>query len=394
MKSFLRKIFPTRKIGATILKWLSPSSEVLGPPKGVCSTVAEWVKCAGRKRTGNKVRYVEIYRSHEAARTKPSTLGSDIRREFEGEYKRSFPAAYVATFPEGRIWSNEGYIITPDDRLIGDVSVNFSGKPTKDYPIFLSWKLSKSRYLKGVTATLASAGGECCYYHWMLDVLPRFHLLQEAKISWESIDHIVLNKLSLPFQFETLSKFGIPKEKIVEIDYGNHIKTEMLVLPSLAASGNPPYWATRFLRDQIFPNRRSGKCYPRRIYITRKKANSRRILNEEATLLFLKQFGFEEFVLENMPVIEQAELFSSAECVISPNGSSLTNLVFCEPQTKVVEIFSPDYVNVACWILANHIKLDYSYLLGEEGLPSLGVRSDILVNIDSLSAILSRIGIC
>ena len=50
---------------------------------------------------------------------------------------------------------------------------------------------------------------------------------------------------------------------------------------------------------------------------------------------------------------------------MAPHGAGLTNLVWCSPQTKVLEIFSPRYVNLCYWAIASVTDADYYYLLGE-----------------------------
>ncbi len=65
-----------------------------------------------------------------------------------------------------------------------------------------------------------------------------------------------------------------------------------------------------------------------------------------------------------MSVTEQASCLASAEIVVAPHGAGLTNLVFCNPGTKVIEIFSPSYLPNCYWILSNVCGLDHYYLIG------------------------------
>ena len=47
----------------------------------------------------------------------------------------------------------------------------------------------------------------------------------------------------------------------------------------------------------------------------------------------------------------------------------MTNLFGVEPQIKVLEIFSPLYVNLCYWAIASLTQADYYYLLGSgEGI--------------------------
>ena len=68
--------------------------------------------------------------------------------------------------------------------------------------------------------------------------------------------------------------------------------------------------------------------------------------------------------LEELSLSAQIALFAGAEAVVAPHGAGLTNLIWCAPQTKVLEIFSPLYVNLCYWAIASVVDADYYYLLG------------------------------
>ena len=121
---------------------------------------------------------------------------------------------------------------------------------------------------------------------------------------------------------------------------------------------------------------------------------------------FLHKFGFQSVVLESLPISKQIDLLAKAEVVISPHGAGLTNIIFCSPGTKIIEIFSPIYVIRTYWVICNHCQLDYYYMLGESNfndpkdrhLDSLPYRrkrgfKNIFVNINSLSQIMSVAGL-
>ncbi|NET60866.1 MAG: glycosyltransferase family 61 protein, partial [Symploca sp. SIO2E6] len=92
---------------------------------------------------------------------------------------------------------------------------------------------------------------------------------------------------------------------------------------------------------------------------------------------------------------------AQAQVVVAPHGSGLTNTVFCSPGTKVIEIFSPNYVYHCYWLLSNLVGLEYYYLLGET-LPGYILHQliypnsrieDIFVNLDELSKIMKFAGV-
>lgn len=230
----------------------------------------------------------------------------------------------------------------------------------------------------------------------MFDVLPRIELLRRMKVK---IDKLVFNQFKPnPFQKETLSILKIPEQKIIKWQKNFHIKARELVVPSLAGySFHMPKWTCDFLRKTFLKNKfqQTIKGYER-IYISREYTTHRKVLNEESVMNLLANFGFKKVILETLPFSKQIEIFKSAEIIVSAHGSGLTNLVFCKPKTKVLEIFSPNYVQVLYWILCNHVDLDYYYLIGEEKHPVKNVNpvdlvlEDIVVNIDKISEIIKK----
>jgi len=107
----------------------------------------------------------------------------------------------------------------------------------------------------------------------------------------------------------------------------------------------------------------------RRLYISRGSAGYRRVLNEADVVRLLDEFGFEEAKFESMSVRQQAAAIASSEVIVAPHGGGLSNLIFCRPATKVIEIYSPELVAGYFWKVSAQLGLDYYYLLGK-GSPS------------------------
>src|SRR5258708_40043187 len=120
-----------------------------------------------------------------------------------------------------------------------------------------------------------------------------------------------------------------------------------------------------FLRDAEGQMRAA----PRRLYISRGSAGYRRVLNQADVVRLLDRFGFEEAKFEAMSVQQQAATIASCEVIVAPHGGGLSNLIFCRPATKVIEIYSPELVAGYFWKLSAQLGLDYYYVLGR-GLPS------------------------
>lgn len=74
-----------------------------------------------------------------------------------------------------------------------------------------------------------------------------------------------------------------------------------------------------------------------RIYLSRRGQAFRHIVNEEAFEAFLKSVGFDIVIPDGRPAREQIAILERAKVVISPHGSALTNMIFVQSSTTIVE---------------------------------------------------------
>jgi capsular polysaccharide biosynthesis protein len=385
-----------------LLKFLPLSSEKIGSPKGYYKYTLEWLSAYSKYNFSQK--YLEVYPRHLIKRLEPKTIDKNVDWRFlEGYLGNTFetPASFIAMIPNGRVCGSKGTIISPDDKLLADVSIDFGLTPdnAEQHYILKKIKLPKLVNTNETIAVLSAAGGTN-YFHWMFDVLPRIHLLQSEKIINE-VDKFLVNEILYDFQKETLNLIGIPQEKIITTNENFHIKANQLIVPSLPGiTGSMPQWACNFLRQEFLLKQTSSfNTRVKRIYISRAKAKHRRVINESELIEFLTKFDFQVYTMENLSVIEQAAIFSAAEVIISPHGAALTNLVFCTPKTKVIELFSPNYINSCYRALSNQVDIDYWYLLGEGKPPSQKmndhliafVEDNIQLNLKSLAQVIEKL---
>jgi|GEM_PF-1373488 len=358
------------------------------------------------------IQYIEIYPSSEVVLPSPQTVSSTIHTQLQIS-QGTTANAFVTVIPDGIAWGDSGcgVVITPDNHLLADIS-NGEGKVALFFGLA---QMSEPLKIDGTVAFLSLQAG-FFYYHWMVEVLPRLELLRRAGFPWDSIDLFVVNDIRYPFQMETLKLCGIPPEKIITSQRQPHIQAKRLLAPSLPANlpkwlGNyldgPPQWACQFLRQQFLGNHVTSRSnLPQLLYLNRQKALHRRVVNEDEVIDFLAQFGFENIDLESLSVREQAMMLAGAKVIVAPHGGGLTNLVFCEPGTKVIEIFSPRYALGCYRTIAHHMNLDYYYLQGStleeyltyteqklKDLPSQEVFKDMFVNIDALKNTLALAGV-
>lgn len=322
------------------------------------------------------------------------TIHNKIHRRFQQKQLNS-PELFVAILPNGRAFADAFHssVITSNDRLVTDISTGCG-------EVIMSAKLPPVNRLDGTVAFLSVRWAIVAYYHWMFDVLPRIELLRRSGIDLEAIDKFVFNDFEKPYQRETLKTLGIPEEKIASSDALPQIKADKLVVPCCPfyLGFRTHKWACDFLKREFLNGKKTERSpsVSDRIYISRQQAKYRRLINEEEVINFLEKSGFNSLTLESMSVAEQALCLQNAKVVVAPHGSGLTNLVFSNPGTKVIELFSPRYVIDHYWELSNVCGLEHYHLVGkmfDDDYSSNPVNKDIFVNLDSLFKIIKLAGI-
>ncbi|KKK39870.1 hypothetical protein WQ57_00860 [Mesobacillus campisalis] len=358
------------------------------PPEGYYTDTLDWVEEFVSDKTKINDYYRVIYPEHKLDLKLPKGITNIPHQSFNTEYYGQFSKAFVALIPEGRIWGNNGSVISTNNKLLWDVSMEWNGEIPSKHSIFMEKKLPGIDYLDETVAVVSFIG---CpgFYHWMLDLLPRIHLLNQ---SGYKIDKYVVNRMTSPVHVESLLALGIPKEKIIETHENLHLKAKNVIVTSIPHRNGYPKWAADFLHKELFPSNKSGnapnKSYER-VYISREDAQFRNVINETEVLELLSKYKFKKITLSNKTLENQADIFREAKIIVAPHGAGLSNLVFSD-NCKVIELYSEQYVAPVFWLLSNHRNLDYYSLICKGGSPPSPIDRDdhIQVNIDELKKIL------
>jgi capsular polysaccharide biosynthesis protein len=380
------------------LPFVSIEHNRLYPPKNSCASTVDWISQFGRKMQAD-IQLVDA--TYIAINKAPKTIYEHVRRTLSMDQDYVCPQTFVACVPRGRVLA-DGIIITPDDQLLDDVSVTFRSQADKLANIRRYWSAQRITDVDGTVAVLATYGG-ALYYHWLFQLLPRFELIRRAGHNVADIDHFLISTPKNQFQRESLEALSIDNTKIIDSSTAPYLRARKLIVPSVPLSGGcyAP-WMCEFLRSTFLSGYdRQGKSPVRRLYILRGTAGYRRVLNEAEVVQFLSRFGFEAVLLETLTVRQQAAAMASCDVVIAPHGGGLSNLVFCSPGTKVIEIFSPELVAAYYWKLSNQLGLDYYYMLGNGPAAALepnyaqswDAHRDIEVDLKSLESTLTLAGV-
>lgn len=224
------------------------------------------------------------------------------------------------------------------------------------------------------------------YFHWVTEVLPRLSLIAEHRATTGQKIPILIDPDPPQWVLDSLHFLGF--EDIVEWHSTFATAKKLIVPMALYTSGVPSAHATNWVSEQTKANlpEATPTFEAPRIYITRKNAKLRRVINETAVIEHLSRFDFQVFELENLTFAEQVNLFSQAEWVIAPHGAGFANLIHSN-EIRMIEFFEPGYINPCFYRLACGKNFAYGFLVGEAS------GKDILVDVGQLAILMQKMGL-
>lgn len=199
------------------------------------------------------------------------------------------------------------------------------------------------------------------YFHWMTEVLPALLILNKVKDKRVPV-LLSTNSKKCKHIIDSLKIFDIP---IYYYNIKQTIKVSNLYAVKIPIVGayNEPFLFN--MRSLFFKKLNvEVKNIPfRKIYISRKNATRRKISNEDALVALLDTYEFESVFLEDYEIQDQIKLLHEAKIVVSCHGAGLTNILFMQPETKVIELKANNNDYWCFFSLARLANLHYSYLL-------------------------------
>ncbi|MBD2775943.1 glycosyltransferase family 61 protein [Iningainema tapete] len=243
------------------------------------------------------------------------------------------------------------------------------------------------------------------YFHWLLDVVPRLVA---------ALKKIEKPKIILPYHYKNIrfmaeSLEAFPLSNLIFMSQNVVYNLNKLIIPThIASSGDYNDRLVKQVRE-IYRNYYCDKLNVSlgdKIYISRAKARMRKIINEEELIALLKQHGFEIIIAENYSFAEQVSIAFHAKYLISSHGAGLTNMLFMEAGSSVLELRKAgDKYNNCYFSLASALDLKYyyqkckselgNYIMPKDSNPmmeewALFHNADIVVNVEDFKANIDR----
>jgi len=245
----------------------------------------------------------------------------------------------------------------------------------------------RRRFIKGDVFSLISLWSPT-YYHWFHDVLPK--LETSMPMLPQGISYLI-NENPKEYQISSLEAFGISGDKLIEQPQAMYSKCERLWFSTPLGhtgltSGDILIRVADKIRSKITDSNsladRNG------IYISRKFAATRRILNEDSLLPLFNKFQMEIVYSEKHSFEEQVKKFHSSRCIIGPHGAGLTNTMFCKSGSLVVEL-ATENMGIHYMTSSLGMGMDYHKVLCSP-VSAHDFNSDMYVNPENIEKCLLR----
>jgi len=351
LKRFVLPLRNSKRQMLTLLRTVTPGLE--SPPSIERSTLS----------------YIDNHLSHSAAEIHAAEIVQPLPHPFErpnGPHAvNSSSPAHVFELGDIDFWPRYGgCVVTSDRQMLADLSPEVWG--VENHAIFSQLRLPDLELLPGRTAIAVTPEAVGNYYHWLIDLLPRLLLLKEIDGGFDAFDRILINGSDTRYERESLAALGLPREKVLYVNERQRFQLESAIIPSMDHSSKviAPWKinALRNLRDSLTSDCRS---YARRLYVSRRSAAVRRLVNEEDLRPLLEKAGFDLVELDSRSWIDQVQMFTNAEVVLASHGAALANIAFCHPGTLIAEVTTRAGYRDFYRYLAASASLQYRVLEGE-----------------------------
>lgn len=271
--------------------------------------------------------------------------------------------------------------------IVADASSRYS-RLLQYYDFSLDDVVTSARQIDGTAIVISDDIRPLNFSHWILDWLPRLAFLGIRARQPDTF--VVTTPLVADFQRQSLEMCGFTSDRIIELEEFSAIRARQLLVPAdIPTIPHPTFkaapWAVSYLRDTLglasFRLHR-GTEPPRKLYVSRADAGRRRVSNDADLSAMLASRGYTHITLSNLKLSEQIYLFSNATHIISLHGAGLSNLVFCGPGTRVIEVFPESYGTPAFYALAGALDLRYhTYVAKADAVNPVPQYHDALVDV-------------
>lgn len=298
---------------------------------------------------------------------------------------------------DGRLYTNTSDVAyISNNIIISGPSIqlreNFNKKVNQNIVIKQGTPKFYKKINSRVFSLLCGVDANNNYYHWFFDSITKY-LIFKKFYKFKKNDFFLVPNLKYNYQMQSLKMLNI-KNAISSYNL-KHFKAKKLIsLNFKHININHPDWIVKEMRNSFIPKKKSNK-QTLKIFINRGgiSSDARDISNKEQLIFFLKKQNFLIIDPSKFSFVDEIKLFNSAKIVLGIYGAGLTNIIFCQKKTHIIELKNNKtdalYKNITI-----KSSLYYHSLISAKINSNSSRRAfdgSIQVDISKLSKILSKI---
>jgi len=318
-----------------------------------------------------------ISENYKSIRVKPINFNYKDDLLFKNEYVKTIPETYYLFDKNIYLNNNNLYKYKYLNKYLSETKMD-----TDNWNFFKNSlkKLMNKSFPKHISyidqASWVIDDKSINYFHWMTDVLSRIALIPPPLLD----NYPIMVPKKLIYKSFIRESLELLKTNYITYEENDSYKIgKMLITSHVAPAGNFNKNFILTVRDQLLKTIDTRPNTGARLWVSRKKQNRRTLVNEDEILEILLEFGFQIILPEELSFKEQLKLFSGASLLAGTHGAALTNAMFMETNSSILEIrASNDTHRNPFFTLASEFDLRYYYLLADPKVDSL--ESDLYLN--------------
>ena len=265
--------------------------------------------------------------------------------------------------------NNENVSVIKNNILIPKLSfqqINGKLKHAKYNTVIKKGTPSLLKKFPGTVLNLAQGASGNNYFHFFFDIIPKIYLIKK-KIR----NHINFYYVSAPkqWQIKIFKILGIQESELINSSIHKHIFADQIICL------DHPWYHKGFIQDQvkklpkwvilinrkIFLKKSSKFKCSKKIFLDRSgsRFNHCQIFNQKPINKWVKKNNLIIYKPEKLPFKKQIHLFKNASVILGAHGAAFTNIIFCKPGTKIIEIIPANHPNRKCERISKILRLKY-----------------------------------
>ena len=323
-----------------------------------------------------------IYPSEKIKKNKPTNLEPIDEHLFQSKYKdilfKTIPFREKKCYilPSGHLFKNF---------FLNKKYVNLWIGYSHFFKLYLDSIISITKIRKKVKikkALFVTNTNSTNFFHWYLDVLQKL----------EFINQVNDLKLKIVIPYNHIDKYKILSLATFDLDFYFQKKNEIIFVDELILFPDIANMTGNYRKRLVLKLRNRLRKYwlktldldsdkKKRIYITRKNASRRRIINENKIIPLLKKLNFHILDFDLLNYEDQLKYILNCDILASMHGAGLTHMLWMKKKSKILEIRARDSKENCYYCLASDLSHQYFYSFADKSnLEKTNTVSDFIID--------------